>query len=47
MKSQGLSAWDKAMLGKRFIIETVFDQLKNIAQIDHTDIEAASHLWLI
>lgn len=36
MKSQGLSSWDRAMLGKRFIIETVFDQLKNIAQIDHT-----------
>ncbi|TDF42375.1 IS982 family transposase [Alteromonadaceae bacterium M269] len=36
MKPQHLSAWDKAMLSKRFIIETVFDQLKNIAQIDHT-----------
>ena len=36
MKRQPLSAWDRAMLSKRFIIETVFDQLKNIAQIDHT-----------
>ena len=36
MKRQALSSWDKAMLGKRFIIETVFDQLKNIAQIDHS-----------
>ena len=36
MKPQVISAWDKAMLSKRFIIETVFDQLKNIAQIDHT-----------
>lgn len=36
MKSQPISAWDKAMLSKRFIIETVFDQLKNMAQIDHT-----------
>ena len=36
MKRQSMSSWDKAMLSKRFIIETVFDQLKNIAQIDHT-----------
>lgn len=36
MKPQALSSWDKAMLSKRFIIETVFDQLKNIVQIDHT-----------
>ena len=36
MKLQPISAWDKAMLSKRFIIETVFDQLKNIAQIEHT-----------
>jgi hypothetical protein len=36
MKPQYMSAWDKAMLSKRFIIETVFDQLKNLAQIDHS-----------
>ena len=36
MKPQPITAWDKAMLGKRFIIETVFDQLKNMAQIDHS-----------
>ena len=36
MKPKHLSDWDKAMLSKRFIIETVFDQLKNIAQIDHS-----------
>ena len=36
MKRQPISAWDRAMLSKRFIIETVFDPLKNIAQIDHT-----------
>ena len=36
MKPQPISVWDKAMLSKRFIIETVFDQLKNIAQIEHT-----------
>jgi len=36
MTRQPISSWDSAMLSKRFIIETVFDQLKNIAQIDHT-----------
>jgi transposase len=36
MKPQAISAWDKAVLSKRFIIETVFDQLKNIAQIEHS-----------
>lgn len=36
MKPQNISAWNKAVLSKRFIIETVFDQLKNMAQIDHT-----------
>lgn len=36
MKPQAISAWDRAMLSKRFIIETVFDQLKNMTQIDHT-----------
>ena len=36
MKPQRISAWDKAMLSKRFIIETVFGQLKHIAQIEHT-----------
>ena len=36
MKPQAISAWDRAMLSKRFIIETAFDQLKNTAQIDHT-----------
>nr|WP_171041077.1 transposase [Pseudoalteromonas aurantia] len=36
MKRQSISSWDRVMLSKRFIIETVFDQLKNMAQIDHT-----------
>lgn len=36
MKPQPISDWDKAMLSKRFIIETVFDQLKNMAQIEHS-----------
>lgn len=36
MKPKVMNMWDKIMLRKRFIIETVFDQLKNISQIEHT-----------
>ena len=36
MKPQLMSLWDRLMLRKRFIIETIFDQLKNISQIEHT-----------
>lgn len=33
---QPISFWDSAILSKLFIIESVFDQLKNIAHIDYT-----------
>ena len=36
MKNQLLSLWDKLMLRKRSIIETINDQLKNTQQIEHT-----------
>ncbi len=36
MKPQEISAVDKILLRKRSIIETVFDQLKNISQIEHS-----------
>jgi transposase len=36
MKPQEISATDKILLRKRAIIETVFDQLKNISNIEHT-----------
>lgn len=36
MKNQLLSLWDKLMLRKRSIIETINDQLKNSQQIEHT-----------
>ncbi|PWK53420.1 transposase [Pleionea mediterranea] len=36
MKAKLLSAWDKAMLSRRFIIETINDQLKNVTQIEHS-----------
>lgn len=36
MKPQEISAVDKTLLRKRSIVETVFDQLKNISQIEHS-----------
>ena len=36
MKAKALSLWDRAMLSRRFIIETINDQLKNISQIEHS-----------
>ena len=36
MKPQLMTLMDKLLLRKRAIIETVNDQLKNIAQIEHT-----------
>ena len=36
MKPKAIEIWDKIMLGKRFIIETVNDQLKSISQIEHS-----------
>ena len=36
MKKQPLSSADQHLLHKRTLIETIIDQLKNIAQIEHT-----------
>lgn len=36
MKAKAISAWDKVMLSKRFIIEAVNGQLKNIWQLEHS-----------
>ncbi len=36
MKARLISLWDRAILAKRFIIETINDQLKNISQIEHS-----------
>ena len=36
MKNRLMSLWDKLMLRKRSIIETIIDQLKNISQIEHS-----------
>ena len=36
MKNRLITIYDKLMLRKRSIVETVFDQLKNISQIEHS-----------
>jgi len=36
MKKKAISLWDRAMLKKRFIIETINDQLKNISYVEHS-----------
>jgi len=36
MKAKAMSLWDRAMLSKRFIIETINDQLKNVSYIEHS-----------
>jgi uncharacterized membrane protein YjjP (DUF1212 family) len=35
MKAKAISLWDRAMLSRRYIIETINDQLKNISYIEH------------
>lgn len=46
MKAKALSMWDKAMLSRRFIIETINDQLKNISQIEHSRHRSVSGFML-
>jgi IS5 family transposase len=36
MKAKAISLWDRAMLSRRYIIETINDQLKNISYIEHS-----------
>jgi hypothetical protein len=36
MKHRVIRLWDKVLLRKRALIETINDQLKNISQIEHT-----------
>ena len=46
MKPQLLPLWDKLMLRKRSLIETVNDQLKKISQIEHTRHRSADN-WMV
>jgi hypothetical protein len=43
MKGQLMLLSDKLLLRKRFIIETINDQLKNISQIEHTRHRSATN----
>ncbi|MCG8523756.1 MAG: IS982 family transposase [Pseudomonadales bacterium] len=36
MKPRAMALWDRIMLTKRYIIQTINDQLKNITQIEHS-----------
>jgi len=36
MKQQLLEVWDKLMLRKRVLVESVIDQLKNVSQLEHS-----------
>jgi hypothetical protein len=36
MKAKAISIFDRAMLSKRYIIETINDPLKNISQVEHS-----------
>jgi len=36
MKPCLMRLWDQLMLGKRFLIETINHQLKNVSQIEHS-----------
>jgi len=38
-----MSVYDKIMLRKRALIETIIDQLKNIAQIEHSRHRSVTH----
>ncbi len=46
MKPRAIALWDKIMLKKRFIIETVNEQLKNITQIEHSRHRSVSGFML-
>jgi len=46
MKPQMMDAFDKALLRKRAIVESVIDQLKNISQIEHSRHRSVSNFIL-
>ncbi|MFT4725147.1 MAG: hypothetical protein ACI9YP_001554 [Colwellia sp.] len=47
MKEKALSLWDRAMLSRRFIIETINIQLKNISQIEYSRHRSPNGFMLI
>jgi hypothetical protein len=47
MKNRLMRLWDKLLLRKRALIETINDQLKNISQIEHTWHRSVTASWSI
>nr|WP_190319998.1 transposase [Candidatus Enterovibrio escacola] len=47
MKPKVMKFWSRLMLRKRFIIETIFDQLKNISTSSILGTVIVSALWSI
>ena len=46
MKNKLMPLWDKLMLRKRSIIETIIDQLKNISQIEHSSHRSVANFFV-
>ncbi len=46
MKATAISVFDRAMLLKRYIIETINDQLKNISQVEHSRYQSKAGFML-
>ena len=46
MKNKFIPLVDKVLLRKRFIIETINDQLKNISQIEHSRHRSVSNFMV-
>ena len=46
MKQQLLEVWDKMMLRKRVVVESVIDQLKNVSQIEHSRHRNPLHFFI-
>jgi len=46
MKNKLMPLIDKLLLRKRAIVETVFDQLKNISQIEHSRHRSINHFMV-
>ena len=46
MKNKLMPLWDRILLRKRFIIETINDQLKNISQIEHSRHRSVSNFLI-
>ena len=46
MKNKLMEVFDKLMLRKRAIIETIYDQLKNILKVEHTRHRSGLNFWV-